>query len=176
MRLCMPRKHGVRTSLVPSPRMPPGDSLVNEVKFLGQWIFNLYSSICTSFEQAWCKMLWILPGDTVAKVCNSPRKLTWFTRPFLLVRRWGLGMRLSTNNLLCSWLLCNCWWTTHVRKRTEECCRHVLCSKDWLFIGLSGKLSRVCHESHANIEEDAILHEISSQLYCETMCTKLCWL
>ena len=28
------------------------------------------------------------------KVCTSPRNSTWFTRPFLLVRGWGLGTRL----------------------------------------------------------------------------------
>ena len=33
--------------------------------------------------------------DTVTKVCASPRNSTWFTRPFLLVRGWGLGTRLE---------------------------------------------------------------------------------
>ena len=28
-------------------------------------------------------------------MCTSPRNLTWFTRPFLLVRGWDLGTRLS---------------------------------------------------------------------------------
>ena len=27
----------------------------------------------------------------------SPRNSTWFTRPFLLVRGWGLGTRLSAH-------------------------------------------------------------------------------
>ena len=34
-------------------------------------------------------------GYNVAKECASPRNLTWFTRPFLLVRGWGLGTRLT---------------------------------------------------------------------------------
>ena len=28
-------------------------------------------------------------------MCLLARNLTWFTRPFLLMRAWGLGMRLS---------------------------------------------------------------------------------
>ena len=40
-------------------------------------------------------MVSMLLGDTVAKVCTSPRNSTWFTRPFLLVRGRGLGMRLQ---------------------------------------------------------------------------------
>ena len=46
-------------------------------------------------------MVSVLLGDTVAKVCASPRNSTWFTRPFLLVRGRGLGMRLqATMNYL----------------------------------------------------------------------------
>ena len=37
---------------------------------------------------------------TVAKVCTSPRNLTWLTRPFLLMRGWGLGMRLIQISVL----------------------------------------------------------------------------
>ena len=33
---------------------------------------------------------------TVTKVCTCVRNLTWFTRPFFLVRGWDLGMKLST--------------------------------------------------------------------------------
>ena len=42
-------------------------------------------------------MFWTLLGYTVAKVCTSPRNLTWFTRPFLLMalRGRGLGTRLD---------------------------------------------------------------------------------
>ena len=29
------------------------------------------------------------------KACTSPRNLTWFTKPFLLMRGWGLGTRLK---------------------------------------------------------------------------------
>ena len=36
----------------------------------------------------------MLLGYIVAKVPASPRNSTWFTRPFLLVRGWGLGTRL----------------------------------------------------------------------------------
>ena len=36
----------------------------------------------------------MLLGYNVAKVSASPRNSTWFTRPFLLVRGWGLGTRL----------------------------------------------------------------------------------
>ena len=36
----------------------------------------------------------MLLGYTVAKAPASPRNLTWFTRPFILVRGWGLGTRL----------------------------------------------------------------------------------
>ena len=35
-----------------------------------------------------------LLGDMITKVCASPRNLIWFARLFLLVRRWGVGMRL----------------------------------------------------------------------------------
>ena len=46
-----------------------------------------YNSIIWGFR----KMFWRLLGYTVAKAYASPRTLTWFTRPFLLVRGWGLG-------------------------------------------------------------------------------------
>ena len=52
----------------------------------------LHSSILTFFERVFCKMLL---GYTVAKECASPRNSTWFTRPILLVRGWGLGTRLA---------------------------------------------------------------------------------
>ena len=47
------------------------------------------------FERVGHKMFWSLLGYIVAKVSASLRYLTWFTRPFLLVRGWGLGSRLS---------------------------------------------------------------------------------
>ena len=31
------------------------------------------------------------------RACTSPRNWTWFTRPFFLVRGWGLGTRLKVN-------------------------------------------------------------------------------
>ena len=36
----------------------------------------------------------MLLGDTVTMVCTTPRNLTWFTRPFLLMRGWGLRRSL----------------------------------------------------------------------------------
>ena len=42
-----------------------------------------------------CKIFWTLLGYTVAKAPTSPRNSTWFTRPLLLVRGWGLGTRLQ---------------------------------------------------------------------------------
>ena len=44
----------------------------------------------------------MLLGYTVAKVPASPRNSTWFTRPFLLVRGWGMGTILSKLELRCS--------------------------------------------------------------------------
>ena len=38
------------------------------------------------FEQVVRKMFWTLLSYTVTKECASPRNLTWFTRPFLLMR------------------------------------------------------------------------------------------
>ena len=39
-------------------------------------------------------MFLLFLGYIVAKACASPRNSTWFTRPFLLVRGWGLRTRL----------------------------------------------------------------------------------
>ena len=36
---------------------------------------------------------------TVVKLCASPRNSTWFTRPFSLLRGWGLWTRLSEQTL-----------------------------------------------------------------------------
>ena len=111
----------VGCSLVPRPRAPPGEKrsgersriswayypkrvITNEiarsviitlhslttVKFV-----HLHSSIRTFFERVGRKMFCSLLGYIVAKVCASPRNSTWFTRPFLLVRGWGLGTRLG---------------------------------------------------------------------------------
>ena len=40
-------------------------------------------------------MFWSLLCYIVAKAYASPKNSTWFTRPFLLVRGWGLGTRLA---------------------------------------------------------------------------------
>ena len=104
-------------SLMPSLRAPPGEKgsgersriswaysqkvvMTNEIKrsvfitlhfpYNGK-VFKIYLSIRTLFEQVWRKTLL---GNTVAKVCASPRNSTWFTRLFLLVRGWDLGTRL----------------------------------------------------------------------------------
>ena len=45
--------------------------------------------------QSWTSLT--LLGCNVAKACTRPRNLTRFTRPFLLVRGWGLGTRLIIN-------------------------------------------------------------------------------
>ena len=57
-------------------------------------------SIHISFERVGRQMFWSLLGYIVAKACTSQRNLTWFTRPFLLVRGWGLGMRPSWMRLV----------------------------------------------------------------------------
>ena len=43
----------------------------------------------------------MLLGYTVAKALASQRNLTCFTRLFLLVRGWGLGMRLALSHVDC---------------------------------------------------------------------------
>ena len=65
------------------------NGLVNEVEFLGFIPTNLFVSIRV-FEQVWRKTLL---GYNAIKACASPRNLTWLTRPFLLMRGWGLGTR-----------------------------------------------------------------------------------
>ena len=48
---------------------------------------------------AYCKVIknWSRgrPGNEASKSVHYPKKFAWFTRPLLLVRGWGLGMRLS---------------------------------------------------------------------------------
>ena len=44
--------------------------------------------ICTFFDQLWHKFFGKLLGDTVSKVCTSPRNSTWFTRLLFLMRGW----------------------------------------------------------------------------------------
>ena len=53
-----------------------------------------FPSIRAFIERVFRKIFWMLLGYTVAKAPASPRNSTWFTRPFLLVRGWGLGTRL----------------------------------------------------------------------------------
>ena len=42
-------------------------------------------------------------GYIVGKACNSPRNLTWFTRPFLLVRGCGLEQDETRTRLAQGW-------------------------------------------------------------------------
>ena len=66
---------------------------------------HLHSSIHTFFERAGRKIFLTLLGYNVAKGCTSPRNSTWFTRPFLLVRGWGLGTRLRGKESLANIVL-----------------------------------------------------------------------
>ena len=114
------------------------NGMVNEIEFLGPitemwrlWDFfapillqqwNLTSLVYLTFEQVMCKMLWTLLGCTSCKTYASPRNSTSFTRPFFLIRGWGLGTRLGNKWTL--QLQCK----THNRwdKGTEcELCRGV---------------------------------------------------
>ena len=109
----------VLTSLVTSPCPPPGEKRsgersrvswayypkavkTNEIAWsviitYNNKICHLHMSIRPFFEQVVRKMFWTLLGYNVANVCASPRNSTSFTRPFLLVRGWGLGTRLCTH-------------------------------------------------------------------------------
>ena len=91
-------------------RLPARNGLMNLFPKSGkdQWdceIGNYYVALPSQqkfpylFEQVGHQMFWSLLGYIVAKVYASPRNSTWFTRPFLLVRGWGLGMRPS-------WMTC----------------------------------------------------------------------
>ena len=71
--------------------------------FSGGYMYMLYltlEKICTFH-----KIFGMLLGYTVAKASTSPRKLTWFTRLFLLVRGWDLGTRLcqTYDTYMLSW-------------------------------------------------------------------------
>ena len=57
-------------------------------------ICHLHLSIRPFFEWVIRKIFWTLLDYNVAKACAIPSNSTWFTRPFLLVRGWGLGTRL----------------------------------------------------------------------------------
>ena len=119
--LSMQHQSMMKVSLVPRPRAPPGEKrsgeqsripwayypkrvMTNEIARLVIITYmllttlkfvHLHSSIRTFFERAGRKIFLTLLGYNVAKGCASPRNSTWFTRPFLLVRGWGLGTRLD---------------------------------------------------------------------------------
>ena len=58
---------------------------------------NLFSSIrvCVLFWAGCPQNVLNIARLHYCKECSSPRNLTWFTRPFLLVKVWGLRMRLN---------------------------------------------------------------------------------
>ena len=56
---------------------------------------RVFQSIRAFFERVFRKIFRTLLGYTVTKAPANPRNSTWFTRPFLLVRGWGLGTRLG---------------------------------------------------------------------------------
>ena len=58
---------------------------------------NLFSSIrvCVLFWAGCPQNVLNIARLHYYKECSSPRNLTWFTRPFLLVKGWGLRMRLN---------------------------------------------------------------------------------
>ena len=121
-------------SLVPRPCAPPGEKRSGE-QSQTSWAYSpkvvmtnesvrlviitctslttlkfvhLHLGIRTFFERVGCKMFWSLLGYVVEKAGTSPRNLTRFTRPFLLVRGWGLGTRLVmclSTRLVCMYLL-----------------------------------------------------------------------
>jgi len=98
-------------SPVPSPHVSSGKKqliLVNEVESkLVRTNENLWLVIITFpyrinfyVHQICHKIFWTLLSYTVTKAHASPKNLTWFTRLFLLVRGWRLGMRLGSDLLL----------------------------------------------------------------------------
>ena len=71
--------------------------------------FPYNSKICSSpFWAGWPQN--IVVRFIVAKGCASARNLTWFTRPFPLVRGWGLGTRLGVSSHLASFQQWNWLW------------------------------------------------------------------
>ena len=110
-----------RLSLVPRPRAPPGEKrsgersripwasypkrvMTNEIARLViiTWHVPHNCKICSSlfehpylFKRAGRRIFLTLLGYMSQKACAIPRNWTWFTRPFLLVRGWGLGTRLG---------------------------------------------------------------------------------
>ena len=167
-------------SYPPHTRLPARNGLVNEVEFLGlipqnggrpMRFIHLHSSIRTFFERVFRKLFWALLGYTVTKAPASPRNLTWSTRPFLLVRGWGLGMRLGqsvdahgpvdhagvglaqarTNYIICT--------------DKNSCDKNYLCMQYW---------SAVVHEAEVAVR----FSELPSILTCllQLWCTCVMWL
>ena len=66
---------------------------------LWQWKILISTRVSVPFLNRFGIKCLTLLGDTVTKVCTSPRNLTWLSRSFLLVRGWGLG----TTSALCNW-------------------------------------------------------------------------
>ena len=97
-------------SRVYSPKVVKTNEIVRSV--IITWHFPYKSKkilMCTGvsvpFWGVWDKLVWMLLGYTVTRACASPRNSTWFTRPFFLVRGWGLGTRLHQQYVMMSFLL-----------------------------------------------------------------------
>ena len=111
---------GEEVSLVTSPCAPPGEKRSGErsriswayypkvvrTNEIARSVIIMFTSLTTAkfvhhhssirtFLSGLSEKCFEHLGYTVAKECASPRNWTWFTRLFLLVRGWGLGMRLG---------------------------------------------------------------------------------
>ena len=80
----------------------------------------------------------MLLGYTVAKAPASPRNSTWFTRPFLLVRGWGLGTRLAIPRLLFAFPI------IHNTQEWKAALEHSLCEWHQVDTGERGLTSKYC--------------------------------
>ena len=83
----------VRSLIINTPLQHSNFFISIRVSVLFFW--SGFPSIRAFFERVFHKIFWTLLGYTVAKAPATPRNSTWFTRPFLLVRGWGLGTRLG---------------------------------------------------------------------------------
>ena len=81
-------------------------------------------SINTFFGWIVRKIFSALLGYTVGKTCASQRNLTWFTRPFLLVRSWDLGTRLMAGR--------ETIWEWHTRNSWPDTTAWTVIGRGWL--------------------------------------------
>ena len=132
----------------------------------------------TFLERVWRKMFWMLLGDTVAKVCASPRNLTRFTRSFLLMRRWGLETRLIQR--AGGWSICK---ASLGPQRLRYCCTR------WCWVNRSGDMA---WPNTCSISQAFPLHTVHNQRlkawkrcihwltpsvhwFILSICTSTCW-